>query len=90
MQNHYSINVARRTKEGGRFYHLFSTRPESILQKHTAADIFEEMVKRFPSHEGFEVTISYWQASGRDMTQEFWTIVNMSDQSEVSKALEKL
>jgi ribosomal protein L17 len=90
MQNHYSINVARKAKTSGAQYQFFATRPDSILSKHTAAELFDEISKRFPEREGFQVTITYWQAGGTDMTEEFRNVISLESQEEVTAALAKL
>ena len=58
MQSYYEINVSL----NGR--HFFATAPRSCVDKIGARNVAFELQKRFPSSEGFEVSCTYWQASG--------------------------
>ena len=58
MQNHYEINVSL----NGR--HFFATAPRSCVDEMQAQIVAFELQKRFPASEGFEVSCTYWQASG--------------------------
>lgn len=42
---------------------LFSTSPNSARMLNPAANLFDEIVKRFPETEGFKVSVSHWQAN---------------------------
>lgn len=59
MQSHYEINVSL----NGR--HFFATAPRSCVSEFEAKRVHTEIVARFPASEGFEVSCTYWQASGQ-------------------------
>jgi hypothetical protein len=58
MQSHYKINVSQHGQ------HLFATDENSCVS-HTAFQIvLEEIKKRFPREEGFNINATFWQCSG--------------------------
>jgi hypothetical protein len=58
MQSYYQINVA----QNGR--HLFATGPNSCWDEASARKAFNEIVRRFPASEGFEVSVTLWEGRG--------------------------
>lgn len=63
MESFYEINVAR----DGR--HYFATAPRSATTDHLATMLYYEMVARFPVAEGYAVTVTHWEGTGRDVTE---------------------
>lgn len=72
MQNHYTINVAKRVKntagrEPDRYAHFFATDPRSgtdLLE--SFRPVIDAIKAAFPSPE-YRVTCSHWQASGTNV-----------------------
>lgn len=61
MQSHYVINVALNG------LHLFATAPHSAVHMMDAEPLYQEIAKRFPPGEGFEVTVTHWECVGRSV-----------------------
>jgi len=59
MMNHVEINVSHFGK------HFFATHPRSGTDLNKIKEVLCEIRKKFPPREGYEVTATYWQASGR-------------------------
>ncbi len=58
MQSHYEINVSHKG------IHLFATAPRSCVTTEEALRAFNEIIKRFPQEEGFQVTVTHWHVTG--------------------------
>lgn len=54
----YEINVVLNGK------HYFATHQRSLLDTDSAKKMFEDFVKRFPKHEGFNVTVTRYMQTG--------------------------
>ena len=69
MQSHHNINIARRIpdtsrREGFRMEHFFRVLVEDSYR---AKQVAETLLIRFPATEGFDITITEWTGSGRDL-----------------------
>lgn len=66
VENHYVINVARKTKgnPSGEFYF----RVESATQDYEAAVIVKDFQRAFPKSKGFEITVTWWAGSGQEVS----------------------
>lgn len=66
MQNHFEINVSRFIDNGmdSRWQHYFATSPRSLTDTASAWAAFDDFKKRFPTEEGFKVTMTYWECKG--------------------------
>lgn len=62
--SHYEINVA---KNG---MHLFATHERSLTSEQKALEAFMELRTRFPSGEGFSVSMTYMERIGRPVDVE--------------------
>jgi hypothetical protein len=61
---YYEINVARNNS------HFFATAPRSITSMATLKDVYQEMVTRFPSSDGFKLSVTYKVESGRGVNMD--------------------
>jgi len=61
MQNYYEVNVTL----NGR--HLFATSPRSVQTEEELEKVSEIFKEKFPSEEGFEVTVQYWRTVGTEI-----------------------
>jgi alpha-mannosidase len=59
MQSHVEINVSL----NGR--HFFATAPRSGTDRAHVKDVLASIRHRFPESEGFQVTATYWEGTGR-------------------------
>lgn len=59
MESHYAINVSLNGM------HLFETAPRSGVLKAQATKMFDEIRRRFPASEGFQVDVIHWDCVGR-------------------------
>jgi len=59
---HYEINVA---KDG---QHLFATHERSLNTAHRTKEVYDKLVEAFPKNEGYEISISYWESRGKDIS----------------------
>lgn len=66
MQSHYEINVS---KDG---LHFFATaeRTGAISRAHVAR-VYAELVLRFPTREGYDVIVSYYDCGSTVQTAQF-------------------
>ncbi len=62
---YYEINVA---KAG---VHFFATAERSCRSMHAAQMVFNDIKTKFPSSEGYSVTVSHKTVEGRDETLDF-------------------
>lgn len=53
MKNYFEITISLNGK------HLFSTAPKSIRTKDQYDKVIEILKKKFPHHQGFEITAEY-------------------------------
>lgn len=60
--SHIEITVSKNGK------HLFATHPRSARDKQEALEIYQELHKRFPKDDGFEISVTGWQVEGEDLT----------------------
>jgi hypothetical protein len=58
---HYMINVANAAG------HLFATAPHSCQSPREMRRVWGEITKRFPESEGFKVTVTRWENTGRQI-----------------------
>jgi len=59
MQSHYEINVSL----NGR--HYFATNERSLTGVESEArGMFNDMKKRYPREDGFELSLTHWEGSG--------------------------
>jgi hypothetical protein len=63
MPSYFEINVAKLV--GQRWEHYFATAPRSFRDKETAYAALCDLRERFPSTEGFKITMTYWECIGR-------------------------
>ena len=61
--DHYEINIT----QGGK--HFFATAPRSCANRTDLIKVMNVLKEKFPSKEGYEITVTYWQPRG--------TLVNM-------------
>lgn len=61
---HYEINVAKNGK------HLFATHERSLTNERKALEVFTELRTRFPSGEGYSVSMSRMETVGRPVDVE--------------------
>lgn len=57
---YYEINISK----NGR--HYFATAERSLTEEEAATAAYWDLVARFPESEGFKITISRWEHSGRE------------------------
>ncbi len=61
MESHYKINVSHTTKG-----HYFATAPHSLMcLEAKAQEVARDIRARFPEAEGFKVTLTRWEGTGR-------------------------
>ena len=58
---YYEINVALNGK------HFFATGERSITNRNRLEDIVKVFVEKFPESEGYEISVSRWQNSGKNI-----------------------
>lgn len=58
----YEIFVSR--NENGLRSHLFTTAKRSCPTQDDAKRVYQELCKRFPAKEGWEVTVTRWEETG--------------------------
>lgn len=61
MQSFYEVNVSLNGM------HFFATAPRSGVSRENAKFIAQELTRRFPEAEGYKVTVTKWDACGRDV-----------------------
>jgi hypothetical protein len=61
MQSYYDINVS---KNG---IHLFATHPRSLVNEDDAKELAVLLRSKFPVSEGYDVSVTYWQATGKHL-----------------------
>lgn len=59
MQSYYEINVSYNG------FHLFATAERSIQTTERAAEVYNIFKEKFPSSEGYKITVTFWNAAGR-------------------------
>lgn len=59
MQSYYEINVSHNG------FHLFATAERSIHTKARAEEVYNIFKEKFPSSEGYQITVTFWSAAGR-------------------------
>lgn len=62
--NHYEINIALNGK------HLFTTEPKSVTNSSELVRIMNVFEEKFPSEEGFEITVTKWESKGIPVIKE--------------------
>ena len=60
----YEINVAIKDKDG-RWRHLFATDTRSLHTEKDAKELYELFKEKFPESEGYDISVTYWEAIGR-------------------------
>jgi hypothetical protein len=70
---YYEINVARivptnQTREGHTTMHFFATADRSLTDEGKAVEALRIFDRKFPASEGYSVTVSFCQHTGRDVT----------------------
>lgn len=65
MQSHYEINVS---KDG---LHFFATAERSGVTREHVARVYAELVLRFPTREGYAVSVSYCDCGSTVQTAQF-------------------
>lgn len=61
MASYYEVNVSKDKS------HFFATAPRSLTNKTMAYEVFNVLVAKFPKHEGYKVTLAYWQEHGEQL-----------------------
>lgn len=50
--------------------HFFATAPKSLTDAARARAVFEDLYKRYPKGEGYEITVTKWETTGTKLE---WT-----------------
>lgn len=61
----YCINIS---KNG---FHYFATADQSLTTESTAHVVYNDLKSKYLAADGFEVTIEYWDRTGKDLTNHF-------------------
>lgn len=56
---YYEINVAFHGQ------HFFATAERSLKSEHEAKQVYKAIKEKFPESEGYEISVSRWEKSGR-------------------------
>lgn len=59
---HYEINVSHNGK------HFFATADRSIILRSQLEAILRKFIEAFPRTEGYQIRVTYWETSGKDVT----------------------
>jgi hypothetical protein len=62
---HYEVNVSLRGR------HLFATHARSATNEAEARRVYAHLRAAFPSRDGYDVDITRWEETGRNVTEEF-------------------
>lgn len=60
----YEINVSLHGK------HFFATHERSIVNKQKLKEVYNVFKEKFPKEDGYEITVTYWTKSGREINME--------------------
>lgn len=60
----YEINVSLHGK------HFFATHERSIVNKQKLKEVYNVFKEKFPNEDGYEITVTYWTKSGREINME--------------------
>lgn len=60
----YEINVSLHGK------HFFVTHERSIVNKQKLKEVYNVFKEKFPKEDGYEITVTYWTKSGREINME--------------------
>lgn len=78
MTNHYEINVAY----NGR--HFFATAEHSFTTSEQAKEALRIFTERFPESDGYSITVTYWMASGSDVTAQLQAKIAFENTKQLS------
>ena len=62
MVSYHRINVA---KDG---VYLFATEQRQLSSRLRAQEVFDILKEKFPENEGYNVTCTYWEAYGKEIS----------------------
>ena len=57
----YEINVSQHGQ------HFFATHERSIVSEHKLKEVYKVFKEKFPETEGYEISVTYWTKSGREI-----------------------
>ena len=60
----YEINVSLHG------YHFFATHERSIVNTSKLKEVYKVFEEKFPKSEGYEITVTYWTKSGKEINME--------------------
>ena len=68
----YEINVSQQVKRGlisfgGHRQHMFATAERSITTLAQCAQVYGVLKEKFPESEGYQITVSEWRKTGKDI-----------------------
>lgn len=53
-------------------HHFFATGDHSCQDRKSAQAVYNAISNKFPASEGYEVSVSYWEMRGQNMTDDFF------------------
>lgn len=60
----YEINVSLNGQ------HFFATHERSIVSEWKLKEVYKVLKEKFPKAEGYEISVTYWTKSGREINME--------------------
>ena len=66
MENYFEINISLNGK------HYFATAPRSGRYEDETKALYETFLEKFPPEQGYEITVTSWQAAGHPLTGRHW------------------
>lgn len=61
---YYEIDISLNGK------HFFATAERSITNKYDLEKVYKVFKEKFPKEDGYEITVQYWEKTGRNVEME--------------------
>jgi hypothetical protein len=63
--DYYDVNVSQHGR------HIFATHERSLTTEREAYRVYLLLRARFPAAEGYELSVTHWQTTGKVLTEQF-------------------